>query len=244
MGFSLSSNWKQLQRKQKAETKGIAKKRPRSAAAITSKSVKASVSDKESDVSLKLTITESTKDISHRKKEVGKYLAMDCEFVGAGEQGESSILARVSLVNYHGITVYDTFVHPTEKVTDWRTHVSGVTPAHMKNAVSFKEAQKKVSDLLDGRILVGHDVGHDLDALMLSHPRFMIRDTAKHTPFRKKYAAGKTPSLKKLSKEILGVEIQLGQHSSVEDARATMMIYKSAKAEFETILRKPRQTRK
>ncbi|KAG7694424.1 hypothetical protein KL930_003743 [Ogataea haglerorum] len=241
MGFSLSSNWKQLQRKQKSETKGIAKKRPRSAAAIAAKSVKVSeVSNRDSDVSIEFSITESTKNVSHRKKEIGKYLAMDCEFVGAGELGESSILARVSLVNYHGITVYDTFVQPTEKVTDWRTHVSGVTPAHMKGAVSFKEAQKKVSDLLNGRILVGHDVGHDLDALMLSHPRFMIRDTAKHTPFRKKYAAGKTPSLKKLSREILGVEIQSGQHSSVEDARATMMIYKSAKAEFERILKKPR----
>ncbi|KAG7876292.1 hypothetical protein KL938_004683 [Ogataea parapolymorpha] len=244
MGFSLSSNWKQLQRKQISK-KGTGKKRPKSAAAIVSKSVKASeLSNKESSVLLKFTVTESTNRVSHRKKEVGKYLAMDCEFVGAGEEGESSILARVSLVNYHGITVYDTFVLPTEKVTDWRTHVSGVTPAHMKDAVSFKEAQKKVSDLLDGRILVGHDVGHDLDALMLSHPRFMIRDTAKHTPFRKKYAAGKTPSLKKLSKEILGVEIQSGQHSSVEDARATMMIYKSAKAEFETILKKPRQPHK
>ncbi|ESW98365.1 RNA exonuclease 4 [Ogataea parapolymorpha DL-1] len=143
MGFSLSSNWKQLQRKQISK-KGTGKKRPKSAAAIVSKSVKASeLSNKESTVSLKFTVTESTNRVSHRKKEVGKYLAMDCEFVGAGEEGESSILARVSLVNYHGITVYDTFVLPTEKVTDWRTHVSGVTPAHMKDAVSFKEAQKK-----------------------------------------------------------------------------------------------------
>lgn len=46
--------------------------------------------------------------------------------VGVGKDGVESVLARVSLVNQHGHCVYDKFVRPREKVTDFRTHVSGV----------------------------------------------------------------------------------------------------------------------
>lgn len=68
------------------------------------------------------------------RTEVGKYIAMDCEMVGvSGGEGERSALARVSIVNYHGHCVLDCFVKQKEKVTDWRTWVSGVTPAHMVN---------------------------------------------------------------------------------------------------------------
>lgn len=52
---------------------------------------------------------------------------MDCEMVGVGQSAEDSILARVSLVNHHGVCIYDKFVSPRETVTDYRTHVSGVT---------------------------------------------------------------------------------------------------------------------
>ena len=107
----------------------------------------------------------------------------------------------------------------------------------MKQAISFEEAQRKCAEIIKGRILVGHALKHDLDALLLSHPRSMIRDTARHLPFRKKYAKGKSPSLKKLTKEVLKVQIQSGEHSSVEDARATMLLYKSDKSEFEKLHR-------
>lgn len=46
--------------------------------------------------------------------------------VGVGEKGRESMLARVSLVNQHGACIYDEFVKPREKVTDYRTFVSGI----------------------------------------------------------------------------------------------------------------------
>ena len=61
-----------------------------------------------------------------------KALAMDCEMVGVGDGGETSILARVSLVNNYGHCVYDKFVQAKERVTDYRTFVSGVRPQDMK----------------------------------------------------------------------------------------------------------------
>jgi RNA exonuclease 4 len=170
---------------------------------------------------------------SSRQQEIGKYIAMDCEFVGVGPEGIQSELARVSIVNFHGHTIYDKYVQPRERVTDWRTFVSGIRPSDMQFAISFAEAQKQVSDLLQGRILVGHAIHHDLEALYLTHPRRDIRDTSKHTPFKQKYSKGKTPSLKKLAAEILKKDIQGGEHSSVEDAKATMMIYKSDRKNFE-----------
>ncbi len=81
-------------------------------------------------------------DADPAKKEPGNYLAIDCEMVGVGDKGSESILARVSIVNFHGATIMDRFVRPQEKVTDYRTWVSGVRPKDLKNAprsARFKE---------------------------------------------------------------------------------------------------------
>lgn len=153
--------------------------------------------------------------------------------VGVGPTPDlTSALARVSIVNYHGVQVYDSYVRPKEFVTDWRTPISGILPTHMRSARSLEEVQAAVAGLLDGKILVGHGVRHDLEVLMLGHPKRDIRDTSRHPGFRK-LAMGKTPSLKRLAKEVLGVDIQGGEHSSVEDARACMLLFQREKDAFE-----------
>ncbi len=165
--------------------------------------------------------------------EAGKYIAIDCEMVGVGPDPEKeSALARVSIVNYHGHQIYDSFVLPKEPVTDYRTFVSGITSQLLRSARTLEIVQADVAQLLDGRILVGHAIRKDLDMLLLGHPKRDIRDTSRYPPFRQ-YAAGRTPGLKKLAKEILGIDIQSGEHSSVEDARATMLLYRKEKDGFE-----------
>lgn len=84
----------------------------------------------------------------------------------------------------------------------------------MENALTFEEAQEKVAELMQDRILVGHAIKNDLEVLLIGHPKRDIRDTSRHPTFRK-LAKGRTPGLKKLAKELLGIEIQGGQHSSV-----------------------------
>lgn len=91
-----------------------------------------------------------------------KAISMDCEMVGVGYTGSESVLARVSLVNHFGHCVYDKYVKSREKVTDYRTAVSGIRPADIEHANDFKEVQKEVSDILNNRILVGHAIRHDL----------------------------------------------------------------------------------
>ncbi len=164
--------------------------------------------------------------------DIGKYVGVDCEMVAVGGEENRSVLARVSIVNFHGIQVYDSFVRPKEFVTDWRTHVSGVSPKEMATAREFEEVQAEVAAIFQDRVLVGHAIKHDLDVLMLGHPKRDIRDTARFAGFRK-YSMGKTPKLSKLVKEILGVEIQGGEHSSVEDARATMLLFRRFKSAFD-----------
>ena len=151
--------------------------------------------------------------------------------VGPNPDGES-VLARVSIVDFKGDQVYDSFVRPKEMVTDWRTHVSGITAKHMVGARSFEQVQKDVSAILNGRVVVGHAVKNDLSALLIGHPKREIRDTSKYPPYRK-VGGGRSPRLKVLAEEFLGLTIQEGAHSSVEDARATMLLYRRDKAGFE-----------
>lgn len=164
--------------------------------------------------------------------DIGKYVGIDCEMVGVGGDEDRSVLARVSIVNFHGTQVYDSFVRPKEFVTDWRTHVSGISPKHMATARGFEEVQAEVENILKGRIIIGHAVKNDLEVMMLTHPKKDIRDTSKFSGFRK-YSAGRSPSLKKLAKEVLGVDIQDGEHSSIEDARATMLLFRRHKPAFD-----------
>ncbi|KOS20629.1 RNA exonuclease 4 [Escovopsis weberi] len=164
--------------------------------------------------------------------QIGKYIAMDCEMVGVGPGGHESVLARVSLVDFHGQQVYDSYVRPKEHVTDWRTPVSGISPKCMRFARDFEEVQREVLKILKDRVLVGHDIKHDLEALRSEHPPRDIRDTARHSSF-KKYGNGRKPALKVLAREILGWEIQQGAHSSTEDARAAMILFRRHKPGFD-----------
>ncbi|KAI4152997.1 MAG: hypothetical protein L6R39_001691 [Caloplaca ligustica] len=165
--------------------------------------------------------------------DVGKYIAIDCEMVGVGPTpNDESVIARVSIVNYHGHQIYDSFVQPKEPVTDYRTWVSGITPQLLQGARTLETVQADVAQLLDGRILIGHSIRNDLEALLLGHPKRDIRDTSRHPAYRK-FAGGRTPGLKKLAKQVLGVEIQGGEHSSIEDARAAMLLFRREKENFE-----------
>ncbi|KAL8642296.1 MAG: hypothetical protein Q9228_001003 [Teloschistes exilis] len=165
--------------------------------------------------------------------DAGKYISIDCEMVGVGPApGRESALARVSIVNYHGQQIYDSFVQTKEPVADYRTFVSGITPQLMKEGRTFEVVQADVALLLNGKILIGHAIKHDLEALLLGHPKRDIRDTSKHLAYRM-VAGGRTPGLKRLAKQILDVDIQGGEHSSIEDARAAMSLFRREKEGFE-----------
>ena len=240
---NLSSNWKRLQATLMSTRTGPPqqdrpKKRKRAAEATTSSYArKASRMDKEERPS------EAARKFVHAPDkvnsglssttEIGRYVALDCEMVGVGPNPDKeSALARVSIVNFNGDQIYDSYVRPKEEVTDWRTAVSGILPKHMFEARSLEDVQTDVTKILENRVLVGHAIRNDLDALLLSHPKRDIRDTARYAPYRK-LAGGGSPRLKILASELLGLEIQTGEHSSIEDARACMLLFRRDKDAFE-----------
>ena len=63
-------------------------------------------------------------------------MAIDCEMVGVGPFGTESSLARVSIVNFYGAILQDDFVKQRERVTDYRTSVSGVRESDMVHGKS------------------------------------------------------------------------------------------------------------
>ncbi|CAB4054581.1 REXO4 [Lepeophtheirus salmonis] len=109
--------------------------------------------------------------------------------------------------------------------------------------IEFKVVQEEISEIIKGRILVGHAIKHDLKVLYLSHPKKYIRDTSIYKPFRKIFD-GRTPSLKKLTATILSVNVQEGEHSPVEDARAAVRLYTMHRKEWENSLKKNKSEKK
>ncbi|TSK34795.1 Interferon-stimulated 20 kDa exonuclease-like 2 [Bagarius yarrelli] len=169
-----------------------------------------------------------------------KYVALDCEMVGTGPKGHCSELARCSIVSYDGDVIYDQFIKPVNPVTDLRTRWSGIKWRDLHKATPFKQAQGEILKIINGKVVVGHAVQNDLNVLHYSHPVHLLRDTSRIPILNQKAGLpeNQPASLKTLTKLLLNREIQTGKkgHSSVEDAKATMELYKIVAMEWERIL--------
>lgn len=169
-------------------------------------------------------------------------VALDAEMVGVGQYGQNSSIARVVLIDWWGEVLFDEYIKQTQTVTDYRTFISGITPEVLAEATyTLRDARKKILRILYGKFLIGHALKNDLKALGISHPWWLIRDTARYDTFMQRIGAKQDlwpRKLKDLSAEILGKEIQIyGQpHSPYEDALAALELYKSVQNEWEQIM--------
>ncbi|XVE50165.1 hypothetical protein DITRI_Ditri01bG0140200 [Diplodiscus trichospermus] len=223
--LQLNPNWIQLQQKLKSSAKPARfSKSPQSETPNSILGKRKERPDSDSDDAKPNPLIPTSDDCS-----VTDVLAMDCEMVGVG-QGNKSALGRVALVNKWGNVIYDEFVRPIERVVDFRTRISGIRPRDLRKAKDFQAVQKKVAELIKGRILVGHALHNDLKALLLMHPKKYLRDSSEYQPFLKE---GRRVALRHLAAEILGVEIQNGEHCPVDDARAAMLLYQKNRKEWE-----------
>lgn len=168
-----------------------------------------------------------------------KYVALDCEMVGLGPTGKQSALARCCVVNFDGEVLYDRFVRPKGFVTDFRTKYSGVRQSDLRKgeACLFEECQSDVAKIIKNKVLVGHAIMNDMDVLMLGHPRGQIRDTAHYRPLMRTighlHIKYRPRALRDLAKQHLNIKIQDGEHDPGVDARATMMLYRKFRSEWE-----------
>ncbi|NWH68418.1 AEN nuclease, partial [Geococcyx californianus] len=170
----------------------------------------------------------------------GKYVAIDCEMVGTGPKGRLSELARCSVVNYDGDVIYDKYVRPELPIVDYRTRWSGITKQHMKRAIPFKVAQAEILKILKDKIVVGHAIHNDFQALKYFHPKDRTRDTSRIPVLNHKAGlpSKANVSLKSLARHLLQKKIQVGckGHSSVEDAQTAMELYRLVEVQWETEL--------
>lgn len=177
------------------------------------------------------------------------YFALDCEMVGVGPEGLDSALARISIINWDNELVLDTYVKVQDTVTDYRTFVSGIRQEDIESesAMTLERVQYEASKIIRGKILIGHGLENDLKVIGINHPWCDIRDTTTYKPFMRQASIRKGESailrprkLRDLVWETLGKQIQMmgTAHSPIEDAIATMDLYKSVRTTWEISMMK------
>jgi len=130
-------------------------------------------------------------------------LGVDCEMCRTTSGIE---LTRVVVVNVDLEVVYDSYVRPVAKITDYLTRYSGIAASDLDGvSVRLEDVQRDLLKFITPKtILVGHSLENDLKALKLSH--FRVVDTALLYP----HTRGETfkNSLKYLAENWLNESIQ------------------------------------
>uniref|UniRef100_A0A1I7XIG2 Exonuclease domain-containing protein n=1 Tax=Heterorhabditis bacteriophora TaxID=37862 RepID=A0A1I7XIG2_HETBA len=149
--------------------------------------------------------------------------AIDCEMcvttAGVHE------LTRISLIREDGKVVLDTLVKPENKITDYLTKFSGITPKMMESVtISLSDVQNALRACLPpDAILCGHSLEFDLRAMKMAHPYCIDVGVAYNLSGSERMKT----SLKNLMSLFLGETIQDGSgHCSVEDSWAAMRLIK------------------
>lgn len=199
----------------KSATDGWVNSRVESADVMSSLIQKSSSTPTPTDLSLKLPI-----------------YSIDCEMVLTTDDQYS--LARISVLDWHGNTVMDKYVLPSQPIKDYFTQFSGITPSHLADVTTtLEDIQNELLALLTPTtILLGHSLNSDLAALKMTHP--FIVDTSIIYPHPRGLPL--RSSLKFLAQKYLRREIQVENtrsstedqkgHDSVEDARAVLDLVK------------------
>ncbi|KAI9260821.1 hypothetical protein BY458DRAFT_491713 [Sporodiniella umbellata] len=151
---------------------------------------------------------------------VRRLVALDCEMC---KTVNGYAITRVALIDRNHKILVNEFVKPSEEITDYVTHISGVSENSLEGiTTSLSDIQQKLLRLIDGDvILVGHGLVNDLKCLKMKHP--YIIDTSliyHHTngpPYR--------PALRDLATRYLKRTIQTkteNGHDPCEDAIASL----------------------
>lgn len=157
------------------------------------------------------------------------YAILDIEATG-GKKGEEDII-EVAIYRFDGKKIVDqliSLVSPDRKIDAYVQKLTQITPKMVKSAPKFHEIAKRIIEITDGAILVGHNVDFDYRMLKQEFRKFgytYYRETIDTVPLSERYFPEATSySLGKLSKE-LGIPVS-DRHRAAGDARATLEIFK------------------
>ena len=184
-------------------------------------------------------------------------VAIDCEMVGV-DPHNTSVLAHVAIVDFFGNQIYNKYVIPPggiNSITHERTQFSGITKNLLRrqeergNALPFDTVKAEVHDILQDKTIVGHGLENDFKVLDYTPDDNDVWDTTKLTGYMRNHPDNEelpegsrrkqAKKLKVLAMEIARDNIQKvttnasGRqrstgHSPLEDARASMNLYRIA----------------
>ncbi|RCH95226.1 hypothetical protein CU098_000482 [Rhizopus stolonifer] len=154
-------------------------------------------------------------------------VALDCEMC---KTVNGYAVTRVALIDREHKILINELVKPSEEITDYVTHISGVDEASLKHiTTTLSDIQQKIMKFVTGdTILVGHGLVNDLKCLKMRHP--YIIDTS--IIYHHKNGPPYKPSLRDLSTRYLKRTIQVRDqdkkpgeekgHDPCEDASASL----------------------
>lgn len=181
-------------------------------------------------------------------------VAIDCEMVGVKPSNKSA-LAHVAIIDFFGNQIYNKYVLPPggiNSISDYRTRYSGISRETLTNpdniVEDFETVKAEVHLILNGKTIVGHGLVNDFNVLDYDPSGNTVWDTTLINLYMQNGQHHILPNgsskitrvprkLKVLAKEIANNNIQKNErnasgkpkgHSPLEDARASMNLYRIA----------------
>ena len=118
---------------------------------------------------------------------------------------------RCTVVNFNGMIVFDKHVKIVEPITDYRGLDKSLSTDVLLHGEEFATLHKAVSEIIKDRIIIGHSLSSDFEALRIIQPMHQVRDTAYSSLF---CPDGPRP-LKSLVMDRLGINFEYGVQTSV-----------------------------
>eukprot|EP01066_Platyproteum_vivax_P007399 Platyproteum_vivax@DN2888_c0_g1_i1.p1 len=158
-------------------------------------------------------------------------------------EGNVEAVAQVVMVDEHLTVIFNAYILPNKPVVDYRTEITGITAELLmwkgepKEDVLFN-LKKEIAD----KIVVGHSIFNDLDALGLHINDVLIRDTQTY-PYFRKLVGRPIMSLTHLCEVVLQLDLRGsrlengGKHDAAEDASVVMQLYQDQKIRWENLAR-------
>ncbi|MCT3817503.1 DNA polymerase III subunit epsilon [Elizabethkingia anophelis] len=157
------------------------------------------------------------------------YSIIDIESNGGAFKKESII--EIAIYRFDGHEIVDQFislVNPEDVISPYVQKLTGITAKMVKTAPKFHEIAKRIVEITEGTVIVGHNVEFDYRMIRQSFHRLGYnyeRETIDTIPLAKKLIPNEESySLGKLSKS-LGIPLT-DRHRASGDARATLELFK------------------
>lgn len=158
---------------------------------------------------------------------------IDCKGVKTIVRAKKIALARISVIRgeigeMFGVPFIDDYVVNNNHIEDYLTRYSGIHPGDLcpetssRPLVTREVIYRKIWLLMQlGCVFVGHGLYNDFKNININVPKTQIRDTAIYFLQGKRFL-----SLRYLAFVLLGLNIQEGDHDSIEDAHTALILYR------------------